>query len=134
MLMSSSPSMSAGAEFSDSCWQSSCFCSMIHFHYTRLYQQLTLSSTVVTICTTCFIVKSSAILPTQCIHVFCIVAYLLKARELRIQQRQPLLSKGFANKHISMATVRYNNTGKQRSLHGPCRGVISRTSLETVGW
>jgi hypothetical protein len=30
ILMSSSPSMSAGAEFRDSCWQSSCFCSTIH--------------------------------------------------------------------------------------------------------
>jgi len=30
MLISSSPSMSAGAEFSDSWWQSSCFCSTIH--------------------------------------------------------------------------------------------------------
>ena len=30
MLMSSSPSISAGAEFSDSWWQSSCFCSTKH--------------------------------------------------------------------------------------------------------
>jgi hypothetical protein len=60
-----------------------------------------------------------------------ILRHICWRQELWIQQRQPLFSNGFANKHVS-TTIGYNNNGKRRFLRGPCRDVINRHNLESV--
>jgi hypothetical protein len=45
------------------------------------------------------------------------------------QTRQPLLSNGFTNKHVAMATRGYNSE-ELSFLCGPCRDVISNRSVE----
>jgi NAD-dependent dihydropyrimidine dehydrogenase PreA subunit len=54
------------------------------------------------------------------------VVWVTTAREANIQE--PLMSNGFANKHVHTETIIYNND--KCFLCGPCRDVTRGTSLE----
>lgn len=60
-----------------------------------------------------------------------IMYHICSMQELGSQQRQSLLSNGFA-KNVSIGTIGHNNNGKRCFLCGLCRDVIRRIVSENL--